>query len=103
VKQVLVASAIVVIGALVLWGRVLAHPIGSGGSAGAPFAPLRFAIPVAIAALAYQSLMQPWLAREGARPIDWVIWTIFAPLAIVAAALLAARQALELVFRLAGG
>ena len=61
------ASAIVVVGALVLWGSVLAIPSSSPGGDPAPFSPLRFAAPVAVAALAYQSLMQPWLAREGAR------------------------------------
>jgi hypothetical protein len=98
-----VASAIVVVGALVLWGSVLAFPPSSSGVERAPFSPLRFAAPVAVAALAYESLMQSWLSRENSTPVAWVLWTILAPLAIVAAALWAARQVLDLVHRVAGG
>jgi hypothetical protein len=81
--QFFLSAAIVVIGALVVWGRTLSGP--------GTFKPLLFAAPVALGALAYQALLHPWLAREGAGPFAWLLWTIVVPLVFVVASLILAR------------
>ncbi len=90
--QFLLSTAIVVIGALVIWGRTLPSP--------GTFKPLLFAAPVAAGALAYQALLHSWLSREGASPFAWLLWTILVPLALVALSLTLARPMLPALLRL---
>lgn len=90
-KRILVSTAIVVIGALVLWGGVLAPHHSAALRTKPHFAPFLFAGPVAAGAFVYQALLQTWLGREQPGPFAWILWTMVFPIGLVAAALAMAR------------
>lgn len=93
-KRILVSTAIVVIGALVLWGGVLAPHHSSALETKPHFAPFLFAGPVTAGAFLYQAMLQPWLAREQPGALSWLLWTIAVPIGLVAGALALARPVL---------